>query len=146
MSKNERVHIELTLDQARAMSAALDAYTRLAIGQMGAISNLASFGLIPSANGESATIEQLRDLEVVMDQASRALGFSPNSSLGIFNEKVSLAGKRSYEVMKVLDKVLAEHQYPAPSFRGVNYDGLSVRATSDPLPVAKIATTAPPID
>ena len=48
------------------------------------------------------------------------------------------AVRRAYEVKKVIDKAVSEHKNPTPEFRTVHYDGLTVRYTSDPAPVAEI--------
>lgn len=45
---------------------------------------------------------------------------------------------RCYEIMKVVQKAVAEDRNPNPSFKGVDYDGLTVRYTDDPVPEAAI--------
>jgi hypothetical protein len=67
------------------------------------------------------------------------LGFNTNASFGIFNKEVPVVAQRSWEIKKVLDKALAEDRNPNPSFRGVNYDGVSVRCTKDPIPGVELS-------
>jgi hypothetical protein len=52
-----------------------------------------------------------------------------------------MAGRRAYEVSRVLDKVLAEYREPNPSFRGVDYDGLRMRYTQDAMPEVVLSKT-----
>ena len=67
-------------------------------------------------------------------------GFASNASFGIGSHHDSGDAHRGYEIKKVVDRVLAMHREPNPTgFRGVNYDGLIVRYTKDPAPVAVIS-------
>lgn len=71
-----------------------------------------------------------------INQLSQLMGYGGfDSHLGIDNQ---LMGRRAYEVSRVLDKAIAEHCNPNPSFRGVDYDGLRVRYTQDAMPVIEI--------
>lgn len=138
------IQVELSLEQARAVSQALDLYTRMGLGQMREIADLVRSGAIPfsdrrQTDDQPAAMDALDDLAAAM---SRELGFAPNASYGIGNEHVPLAARRAYELQKVLDKALAEHRNPSPSFRGVDYDGLLVRYTHDPAPQARVVGIA----
>lgn len=143
-----RVSIEVSLEQAIAVSEALEAYSRLGIGQINHVAELVSTGEIPiggrcDRNGnmleyETANIDQVETVRDLCDQIKIALGYSLGGSNGVGHPHVSLNTHRSWEVRKVLEKAIAEHRNPSPSFRGVSYDGLLVRYTKDPLPVVWI--------
>ena len=68
-----------------------------------------------------------------------SLRFQQNGSNGIGHPHVAPSTHRAWDVRKVLEKALAEHRNPNPTFRGVNYDGLIVRYTQDPEPTVEIA-------
>lgn len=138
-----KVILEVTEDQAGAISKALDLYVRIGIGQFDEIAQLVSFGFVPTRNsdGESRRIaspEQCQQVQDLMDAAKQVLGFSRGANNGIGNQDNDISVSRAYEVGKVLDRTLAEHRNPNPSFRGVNYDGLGPRYTNDPAPVATV--------
>ncbi len=139
-----RVHLDLTIEQAHAVSQALDLFTRMGIGQMREIAGLVRRGSIPFAP-ERLGADRLGAMNAIDDLCSgisRQLGFMRNANHGIGGEQVSASARRAYEVGRVLDKALAEHRDPNPSFRGVNYDGLLVRYTSDPEPSASVIPAA----
>lgn len=75
------------------------------------------------------------------DEKRGALGYPANGSYSIGNARLDGRVQRAYEVKKVLQKALAEHRDPNPSFRGVDYDGLIIRYTQDPVPLAAVAIT-----
>lgn len=138
-----KVIIEVTAEQADAISKALDLYTRIGIGQFDEVAQLVAFGVVPTFNlGEqprqAASPEQCDHLRNLMDQAKQVLGFARGASHGIGHKDNDESVSRAYEIGKVLDKALAEHRNPTPEFRGVNYDGLGPRYTNDPAPVAKV--------
>lgn len=138
-----KVHLELTLEQADALSKAADLYTRMTLGQLSVVAELVNYGEIPSfAQHEEprrvATHSQCLEIDTQIRSIASILGYSSGSSLGIGSPHVSATGKRNFEIKKVLDKVVAETRNPNPGFRGVNYDGLTVRYTQDPAPVARV--------
>ena len=138
-----KVVIEVTEDQADAISKALDLYVRIGIGQFDEVAQLVAFGLVPVRNTSDvprqiASPEQCEQLRNLMDAAKQVLGFSRGASHGIGHRDNDISVSRAYEVGKVLDKALAEHRNPAPEFRGVNYDGLGPRYTNDPAPNAQV--------
>lgn len=138
------ITLTLTLDQAIAVREALDAYTRLCIGQLEIVADLVRNGTIPVArlfNPERQVASAYqRDLEVqLMDQAKMALGYPVNGSNGIGHPHVHITGHRAYEVEKALAKVIADYRNPT-GFRGVDHDGLTVRYTQDPAPIATLET------
>lgn len=128
------------IEQARAVSCALDTYVRLALGQIEEITELVRIGTIPvgGQQGERvlASLEQIEQVEALANEIKAVLGYSREGSNSIGNLHVDTSAHRAYEVMKVLDKAIAIQQDPTPKFRGVNYDGLTVRYTKDPEPTA----------
>ncbi|WP_234265074.1 hypothetical protein [Hydrogenophaga sp. NFH-34] len=140
MTAKTRITIEVTPEQADAISAALDLYSRLAIGQVREISHAFRFERVPTYRVENADrfCEIADRIESLTHEMSRALGFLPGASLGIHNTRVHLAGRRAYEVQKVLDKALADHRDPNPNSPGVTHYGLQLRCTHDPEPVATV--------
>jgi hypothetical protein len=137
-----QVHLTLTPQQAQAVIDACDLYTRMGLGQLEEIARLVSWGAIRPAGGGIAT-GQLRDsIEELMMQAKKVLCHPRSGSFGIGHSFVPVNAKRAYEVEKVLDKALSEHREPNPRLRGCNYDGLIVRYTSDPVPVAQVKEQA----
>ncbi len=141
--------ITLTLPasaQARAVKDALDTYTRLAIGQIDVVTQLVRFGAIPvgGKQGERqvASVEQIERVEALVNEIKAVLGYSVGGSNGIGHRHVDASGHRAYEAMKALAKAIAIEANPNPGFRGVDYDGITVRYTADPEPVATAAAPA----
>lgn len=142
----QTVKVSLTVDQAGAVCDGLDTYTRLCIGQFEEVANLVRQGVIPVArpNGGGERVmappEVCEQIEDLMKQAKHLLGYASSGSHGIGHPHVSIAGRRSYEVKKVIAKVVAEARNPNPAFRGVDYDGLGPRYTQDQAPFAELST------
>lgn len=140
----EKIQMTVTVPQAQVVAKALDLFARLSIGQVGMIAEMVSMQEIPmyaqnGSPGRDVSPEVCNTVREKVEEVLRTLGYSGfGHSLGVGNEHVPVAGHRAYEVSKVLEKVLAEHRNPNPEFRGVNYDGLSLRYTSDPVPVALV--------
>lgn len=132
------VTLKLTVDQAEAMLAALDMYSRLGMGQVMALDMLVRTGEIP-AHRHSLTGEQLEMITQQLAGFQGLLGYSSGQSLGIAHERATLYAKRAWEIMKVASRVLAIHKNPSPTHnRGVAYDGLTLRYTKDRLPEVSI--------
>lgn len=134
------VHLDLTIEQAHAVSRALDLFARMGIGQMREIAGLVRDGSIPFSPARLGA-DRLGAMNAIDDlcaDISNQLGFMRNANHGIGGEQVPASARRAYEVGMVLEKALAEHRDPNPSFRGVNYNGLTVRYTSDPEPSASV--------
>lgn len=127
-----------TIEQSCAVRDALDAYTRLAIGQIDVLTELLRQGTIPvggkRSEREMASREQIRQVEGLVSQIKDVLGYQRNGSNGIGNPHIHASGHRAYEVMKALAREIAIQRDPNPQFRGVDYDGLTVRYTQDPAP------------
>lgn len=139
----KKVILTLTPEQAVAVRDALDLYSRICIGQIEEIGQLVRFGTIPMRNPadmprEMADADRCDEIVRLLNDAKAILGYPISGSNGIGHPHVDASGHRAYEVKKVLAKALAEHRDPAPQFRGVDYDGLTVRYTQDPAPVAEV--------
>lgn len=133
------VTLTMTTDQAYALTRMLDLAARIHMCQFGEIEYLARFGGIKHRDGRELTRLEQEGLETDIRELSSTFGFTPNASFGIGSPHVSKDAHRGYEVKKVLEKALAEWREPNPKgLRGVNYDGLIVRYTTDPAPVAEV--------
>lgn len=139
------VEMKLTLEQAKVVQDALDFYTRIGIAQIEEVVPVLQrqFGFDKKANCQ---VECLPYHEAIpwdlireyINAIKSLLGFSSNASYGIGNGSVNVAVHRSYEVFKVLSKALIEDRDPNPKFRGVHYDGLTLRYTLDKEPEVTI--------
>lgn len=144
-----KVILEITVEQANALVCALDAYSRLCIGQLDAVTELVNDGTIPlraniAADRCLANRHAVDAVREHIDVAKEYLGYSRNGSNGIGHPHVHITGHRAWEMRKVVERVMALHRDPNPSFRGVNYDGLLVRYTQDPAPVARVVPSETP--
>lgn len=143
------VTLKMSLGQARAVSMALDFYNRMCLGQLEEITNLIRTDILPvynaNASGEPefADVDRTEQVDMLMNQVKRTLGYSPNASMGIGHRHMHVSGLRAYEVAKVVDQAVANYVNPTPRFKGVHYDGLIVRYTQDPEPSAEIAASRP---
>lgn len=145
MTIGQKIQIEVTVEQAQVIAKATELLARLSIGQVGQIAEMVASQEIPmyAPNGDSKRYAEANVCDSVRERVAGILadlGYSGiGHSLGVGNEHVPIAGHRAYEIAKVLQKVLAEHRNPNSTFRGVNYDGLVLRYTQDPAPVARVA-------
>lgn len=140
MNTQEKLILELSIPQARAAVDAFDLFTRLSLGQFRALEDLIRQEAIKKADGSPADMETCEQIDGLLKQVATLMGFGYNSSRGIGNPNNSIESARAYEIKKVVEKALAVHNDPNPSFRGVNYDGLIVRYTQDPAPNATITS------
>ena len=129
-----KVTIEVTLDQAKVLVKALDLYTRMGIGQVEEIGSLIRHGVIPR---EVSMVDHDK-IHSAVNLLKDSVGLPWNGSYGLGHEKVSLSTHRAYEMEKVIDKAISVYQNPNPEFKGVNYDGLTVRYTEDRAPVCSV--------
>lgn len=138
--------LQVGLKHAYAIKNALDVYTRVCIGQFTSetecvlaqdILCFAPPGLTPKPLDSSMA---WGPLQTEMINLKRALGFSANGSYGIGHPHVHISALRAWEILKVLSKALAEHRAPSPkvTLRGVDYDGLFIRYTTDAPPEVTI--------
>ena len=146
MEIEPRLHLTLTIPQARAMVDALDVYMRLGLGQVHMVSEMVADGTIPikAAGSDQSEMDVIHNVTAQCNEIRRKLGFLPGESYGVGNRAVSDKAHRAYEMEKVIQKVLALHDDPALTFRGVHYDGLTVRYTDDPVPECVIEEGATP--
>lgn len=136
-NSKQRVQLDLSVEQAQTLSQALDLYTRVGLGQLEQIDDLVRMGVIPCGPQHEGEIL----FEPIATQAKvlkGLLGFSAHGSWSIGADSVPIGSKRAYEVKKALDRELAMARDPEPEFKGVNYDGVTVRYTRDELPVVRI--------
>ena len=139
----QRVVLEMSLEHANALAVAAEAFSRIGIGQLQHIAELVRFGTIPLQRDSgtervTAEVEDAERIEELMSVAKGILGYPRNGSNGIGHRHVSKDVHRAWEVHKVLRKALAVHRNPSPDFAGVDYDGLSLRYSSEEAPVAVV--------
>lgn len=138
----KQVQLNMSLETAAAVAKALDFFTRIGIGQFGEITQFVRNGEIPrfSVDGprKTAEIEDIQTVDALVNQIKRALGYPTNGSYGIGHKNNSKVFLRSFEANKVLEQALAMDRDPNPNFRGVNYDGLTFRYTSETAPSAQV--------
>lgn len=140
------VNLNLTVEQAAAVSAALDLFVRVGIGQLEAVADLVRYEVLPVASfnnskqkeREAASAKICNAVEETLMQAKGLLGYPRTGSHGIGHSHNHINIRRAYETNKALSKAIAEHRDPNPAFRGTNYDGLIVRYTTDPAPTASV--------
>lgn len=133
----------MTTEQAEAAKQAFEVLARLSLGQLDTIVDLITADVvIPSAElGDSATSQQITAVGHYLNQARGVLGYAPGAGLSIVSPRVHISGRRSWELYKVFAQALLQHRAPSPPLaaRGPLYDGLVVRNTDDPAPIARIA-------
>jgi len=139
------VPFEVSLLQACAIRQATDLFIRIGLGQLTEIVYLLRDGIVrPTEEILSGLGDRVPDalLNRELQLAKAALGHPSNGSYGVGNRNVPLVAHRAYEIHKAIARTLAVHADPNPAFKGVDYDGVMVRYTSDPAPVT-VVTTAP---
>lgn len=145
-SEHTTITLEMTLAQADALTAALDLYTRIGLGNLPEIANLARMGVITARDGDNhseVSADKIEIIQQILEVAKVHLGHEVNGHFGIGNEGVTITPRRAYEVKKVIDKALWDHRRPGKSF-SVQSDGLTVRYTKDPAPLAKVTPQSAP--
>lgn len=147
-----RFTVTLTEGQADAVVAALDLYTRMGLGQLERIAELPREGVLPLFTARpdregrrEAEADTLETLEGLLAQAKACLGYPSTGSLGIGHRDCHISVNRAYEVKKALQQTVAYARAPSPGFKGVQYDGLTVRYTDDPAPEAEEILIVPGI-
>lgn len=137
------VLLTMTLGQARALAEAAEAFSRIAIGQLNYVAEMVRFEVVPCRQDAGlprrpASAAVCEQIDLLMQNAKALLGYPPGASLGIGNPHVHIDAHRAWEVRKVLVRALAMHRDPEPTSRGVDYDGLIVRYTSDKAPTVDV--------
>lgn len=125
-----------TDEQASAVIAALDLYTRMSLGQIEELAYLMRCGEIKPRDDKGDDDRWLCDIEAALARVKTLLGHPQGGSFGVGSPKVSSSAHRCYEIKKVLAQVLAMKRNPRPDFPYVDYDGLFLRYTKDPAPTA----------
>lgn len=125
--------------QAYALRDALELYARICIGQFHQISELMRAGVIPMASdgsGQRSTVPvaAINAAEDALTVAKACCGNPANGGMSIGNPHVHDSGKRAWELLKVVQKTLAEERHEDGAASGVHHNGLMVRYTDDPAP------------
>ena len=133
------LRLDITIAHAQAVAAALDFFTRLSLGQLDEIAGKFSHGEFrvacgDSHTGRSPTVEECCDIRRLCADIKLVAGHKTGSSFGLGSRAVGEKAHASYEVLKVLQQALALHRDPTPSLQSVDYDGLTVRYTTQPAP------------
>lgn len=138
----ERVHMELSIDQARAVGDELDLANRIHLGQFKEIAILASQGEIMVRDDRApggcrhANEDEMAQIESACHILAKAFGHHPSSSFGIGAQGVTLKARRGYEVKKALNQAVAKHHNPDGN--SVHHTGVTVRYTQDEMPLARV--------
>lgn len=132
-----KVTIEVTHLQAKAIKHALDLYFRMCLGQFDELAWLVRVGEFQHAR-KNLPPDEMDEFSALTQKLKDFMGHDYASSFGVGSQRVSVDAHRCYEIYKVLSKAIAEAVNPNPNFRGVDYDGLIVRYTQDPAPVARV--------
>lgn len=140
----ESVVVVCSLDEAQAAAEALDAFTRLGIGQIMIVEEMLRFGVVQvedhTDNRGAAQTKTVDRCKGLFERLRGTLNFAAGQSLGVGNQSVKIEAHRAWEMCKVVRQALVIHREPNPAFRGVHYDGLDLlRYTSDPRPAACVA-------
>lgn len=125
--------MELSLEQASVVASALDLLSQLGTGKVTDLDVMIRLGLIPSKN--VCDIDQLETISNTINLLQTQLGFERGESLGIYNENTPTPVKQAYEIKKVLNHQLLNHQQDK---NNIDSFGLIVRATHDDLPIITV--------
>jgi len=136
------VSLDMSVEQAQVICSALDLYSRITLGQFEEIESLIRHRLIcKSDNNSEKSYPDFDEIDQIRNHIydiKRVMGFHPHGSFGVGNPKLHISNSRAYEMLKTIQKVLAEDRNPNPDFRTVDYDGVIVRYTQDELPTCTI--------
>lgn len=138
----QAINRTISMSEAYALAEILDEYSRLGIGQVDTLADMVRMdSLYELKNGQllPSPIESSQEAQEIILRVERILGYPYGASYGISHEFIHIDALRSWEVKKILDQAIANHRNPNPEFRGVNYDGLFMRYTQDPMPEVKIS-------
>jgi hypothetical protein len=147
IAMSDSIQVNMTLEQASAVSSLLDLAVRIHMGQFNVIAEEYAHDRIKisrAGHGESATFEQIDRIRALLADLKSLGGHAPNSSFGIGSPAIDTQTHRCYEVQRTLAQVVAIATNAHAM--SVDRDGLRVRYTNDPLPVAKRVTESPVSD
>lgn len=152
-TSEQKVLLELTIPQAKALGEALDVYFRLCLGQIDVVSDMVVDGRIPvfscasfctpspkQGEQKTANAEQCQGARMHAQAIKGVLGFGYGQSMGINHKHLHISGVRAYEIHRVLTQAIAIHERLNPMVRGVNYNGLMLRYSDGSAPVASVIT------
>lgn len=137
-----RMLVEINIDQSRAVVEGLDLSSRIPMGQIDELATMARTGQVQvrddsiAGGYRTATSDEADDIEEHARAIARILGHGIGCSFGIRSPAVPDAAKRQYEVKKAVESALAH--YLQPGGGTCAHDGVTVRATRDPVPTAHI--------
>ncbi len=132
------IQVTLTNEQANAVSKALDLYSRVCSGQLEEITNLVNYKAIPLGFTKSSQSPVLADsVRKNIASLKASLGYESNTSHSILSDQVPLNARRCFELQALIDEALSRNDPSIPKF-SVKRDGLTIRATQDPLPIVTI--------
>lgn len=140
---NARVRLEVSIEQADAMTKGLDLSCRIMMGQVDELCTLARSGRLLARDDRAKgghrplTFDEIENMQGHLRAISSILGHG-GGSFGIGAPGVPIEAKRQYEIKKVVEKVVADHRQPGAIF--VQNDGLIVRYTRDEKPRAQLET------
>jgi hypothetical protein len=130
---------DLTLEQAKVITQALDLYNRITLGQFEELTYMVQRGTIPlGPDVTNLDLDSRDQLCSLIKIYKRLCGYQSSSSYGLGNQQLPKANAISYELLASLLKPIAEHENPNPNFKSYHYDGLMFRYTQDSLPEIKV--------
>jgi hypothetical protein len=139
-----KVELTLTEDQLRALSKSLYTFSTLATGRLEVVGELVQEKYIAMGDEYPVGSRPGRALESALKDAKAIIGHPQDGNAGIASERVSIEGRRAYELLKVLSREFAVMHNPNPdlSMRSRDYDGLMESITGDKPP--KVSITSEP--
>lgn len=141
---DKRTSVKWTVEQAQALIPALDFYCRMGLGQVTEIGFRVRMDHILSRSRDrneefrSSEFDVCEKVDYLIREWALQLFYPSGGSYGMGHRCVHEDANRSWEIKKVIDKVVSEELNPNPNMRGVNYDGLSLRYTRDLAPEATV--------
>jgi hypothetical protein len=129
------IQLNLTLDQAKAVSQALELLNRVGMGQINYLNELVDSGVIPANSNITVSNEIRASIKANFKSIKSLLGFPEGGSYGIGNRNVPMVANHAYEVYKVLAKAI-HIKSGNKSFNTTDSDGLILRYTNEEAPTA----------
>lgn len=125
----------LSAKQMQTVCEALDLYQRIMMGQFEELTSMARMGDIPHQTEDdlSARIPAIEQAEKHLQEAKALItGHPPNSSFGIFHDKVRVSAKIARELQAVIRHRLAWDRQPEGGIGVAFDDPYLLRATTEP--------------
>ena len=135
-----QITLELNEQQARTILRALDAYTRIGCGQFKIVRE------VVCDHWNDRRWEGRDGADTGLTIAKQALfpelgGY--HTSYSIPNRKVPLDFRRAYDLLKHIEKPMAEARNPNPTFHTVDYDGAILNVSDEALPNVTVSKDEP---